>query len=184
MHIACRALWWLYQELFASWKLTRILFSTILAFVLLKDECDEKFDVQNTFWQNPITNDKRHWGENFIIWGIVCHQILNFFRPRITYPLIILDEKLSNPRFFWYLWFYWSLLATRFFNGMIYVSHTWKFWHLQIESFYKVIQRVLIWKWMLWSYETISIENCHWSNYQIAIHYKSFTLFKSMSKVA
>ena len=99
MHIACRALWWLYQELFASWKLTRILFSTILAFVLLKDECDEKFDVQNTFWQNPITNDKRHWGENFIIWGIVCHQILNFFRPRITYPLIILDEKLSYPHF-------------------------------------------------------------------------------------
>ena len=79
LHIACRALWWLYQELFASWKLTRILFSTILAFVLLKDECDEKFDVQNTFWQNPITNDKRHWGENFIIWGIVYHQILTFF---------------------------------------------------------------------------------------------------------
>ena len=99
MHITCRALWWLYQELFASWKLTRILFSTIIAFVLLKDECEEKFDVQNTFWQNPITNDKRHWGENFIIWGIVCHQILNFFRPRITYPLIILDEKLYYPHF-------------------------------------------------------------------------------------
>ena len=99
MHIACRALWWLYQELFASWKLTRILFSTIIAFILLKDECEEKFDVQNTFWQNPITNDKRHWGENFIIWGIVCHQILNFFRPRITYPLIILDEKLYYPHF-------------------------------------------------------------------------------------
>ena len=79
--------------------------------------------------------------------------------------------KVVLSTFFWYLWFYWSLLATRFFNGMIYVSHTWKFWHLQIESFHKVILRVFIWMDdLVISISSYINENCQRSNYQIATH--------------